>query len=346
MLGTELFERSTRHVSLTSAGEALVIDARVALDAVSAAGRRAVRAGRAGSTLVVASKPDGDAGVLPELLGALQREAPGVEAELVFAATGDRAASMLRDGRADVALVPAPFDERGLDCDELLAEARVVALPATHPLAGHRTVALADALAEVAVSWPHADDALAAFYQGRDPDSLAPAAAPALPPGPRAADLAEALRLVELGRAVTFVPASVAARYPREGIAYRQAPGLSELRLRVAWAASSRSPLVAAFIRAAATVRSRVAADGAHRPGPAETGSAGSSKCGFSMTPMTLPDGSTTVATRMEPPTSRTGSRGAAPASMSHDHASSQSRTPQNVIGPRSSAPLGSRASS
>ena len=49
----------------------------------------------------------------------------------------------------------------------------------------------------------------------------------------------------------------------------------------------------------------------------------------FADLPMTLPEGSTTVATRIEPPTSRTPSRGAAPASISHDQASSQSPTPQ-----------------
>ncbi len=63
------------------------------------------------------------------------------------------------------------------------------------------------------MSWQQADDVLAAFYRGRDPDSLAQAAPlpdPA-PRGPPAEDLAQALRLVELGQAVTFLPASIAA---------------------------------------------------------------------------------------------------------------------------------------
>src|SRR6185312_12194252 len=45
-LGVRLFERTTRQVSLTPAGEVLLRDARTALDAVSAAGRRAQQAGR------------------------------------------------------------------------------------------------------------------------------------------------------------------------------------------------------------------------------------------------------------------------------------------------------------
>ncbi|MFE4583501.1 LysR family transcriptional regulator, partial [Streptomyces chartreusis] len=40
-LGVKLLKRTTRHVSLTPAGQVLLGDARIALDAVSAAGRRA-----------------------------------------------------------------------------------------------------------------------------------------------------------------------------------------------------------------------------------------------------------------------------------------------------------------
>src|SRR3954467_6846865 len=45
-LGVDLFVRTTRQVALTPTGETLLIDARVALDAVAAAAQRARRAGR------------------------------------------------------------------------------------------------------------------------------------------------------------------------------------------------------------------------------------------------------------------------------------------------------------
>ncbi|HVQ91323.1 MAG TPA: LysR substrate-binding domain-containing protein [Mycobacteriales bacterium] len=272
IVGARLFERSTRQVSLTAAGEALLVDARLALDAVQAAGHRAARTGRGRPTLAVAAKPDGDAGLLAPVLAAVQREIPDLDIGLVFASTGGEAAAMLRDGRADVALVPAPFDDRGLDCQDVHSEPRVAALPAAHPLAAGETVELADALAQPVVSWPGVDADLAAFYQGHDcypgpdcyqgddryqgDDPAAPRRASRgarAPAGPPAADLAQALRLVELGRAITFLPVSVAARYRRPAIAYRPVPGLSHWRLRVAWAATSRSRLVAAFVHAATT---------------------------------------------------------------------------------------------
>ena len=52
-------------------------------------------------------------------------------------------------------------------------------------------------------------------------------------------------------------------------------------------------------------------------------------KCGFSMMPSTLPNGSFTVATRMPPPTSRTGLSGAAPCSINRAQARSAFSTPQ-----------------
>ena len=43
---------------------------------------------------------------------------------------------MLRDGRADVALMQRPFDAlAGFDTEDLLTEGQVAILPAGHPLA-------------------------------------------------------------------------------------------------------------------------------------------------------------------------------------------------------------------
>ncbi|EOD68920.1 LysR family transcriptional regulator [Amycolatopsis vancoresmycina] len=241
-LGVPLFDRTTRRVALTPEGEAMLPDARTAVEATRAARRRARRAG----SLVVVSKPDGDGGLLPGILATLAEPA-----ELLFATTGDEAACMLRDGRGDVALVAAPFDRTGLDVEQVRAEPRVAAQPR-----GREAMTLAAALARPAVTWPGVDERLDAYYRARDPGTLARLAEP--PPvahGPAAKDLAEALRLVELGQAVTFLPESAARRYPRDGVAYRELDGLSEARLQVAWPSTSRSPRVAAFVRAATRTR-------------------------------------------------------------------------------------------
>lgn len=52
---------------------------------------------------------------------------------------------LLRDGRADVALLHRPFDTTaGLDVEELYTEGQVVVLPAGHPLTGRDHVTTAE----------------------------------------------------------------------------------------------------------------------------------------------------------------------------------------------------------
>src|SRR5690348_3100206 len=63
-LGVTLFERTSRAVALTESGRVLTAEARIALDAVSAAATRAQRAGTHEPRLVLAMKPGGDAGLL------------------------------------------------------------------------------------------------------------------------------------------------------------------------------------------------------------------------------------------------------------------------------------------
>jgi DNA-binding transcriptional LysR family regulator len=123
-LGAGLLDRSTRHVALTPAGEVLLGHARVALDALAAAERLTVRAARRPSELVVAVKPDGDGALLGPLVAVYEAEpgAPPARSLLVRLA---ELTACVRDGRADVALVPRPFDARGLRWEEVLREPRV-----------------------------------------------------------------------------------------------------------------------------------------------------------------------------------------------------------------------------
>jgi hypothetical protein len=51
-----------------------------------------------------------------------------------------------------------------------------------------------------------------------------------------------------------MLPASVAIRFLRDSIRYRQVPELAPARIFVAWLSESRSPEVARFVRAAKTV--------------------------------------------------------------------------------------------
>jgi hypothetical protein len=66
--------------------------------------------------------------------------------------------------------------------------------------------------------------------------------------------MTQIFNLIEIGRMVFFVPESVARRYTRPDIVYREVTDLPLAGLVVAWPQDCRSPAVAAFVRAALSV--------------------------------------------------------------------------------------------
>jgi len=230
-LGVQLLIRTTRQVTLTPAGETLLLDARVALDAIAAAQRRARRTGQSVPTLRLALKADYDAGLMPKILDAYDV----LPVELLLGGR-DEQVPALHDGRADVALVPTPFDGHGLDSEPLLTGPRLVALAANDPLAARTTLSLSD------LAGRRLPDGTAAEKGGLEPP----------PPGFRSPfDFSQIFNLVEVGSVVWFLPEWVARRFPRPGTAYRPVEGLEPVTLVVVWPAESRSPAVAAFVRVA-----------------------------------------------------------------------------------------------
>jgi DNA-binding transcriptional LysR family regulator len=108
-LGVRLLERSTRKVALTDAGSVLLDQAQIALDALEAAAHRAQRAGEPRHRLVLALKADLDGGLLEQTIEAYDREQPGVPIEVMLCGWGEQP-QLLREGRADVALVYQPMN--------------------------------------------------------------------------------------------------------------------------------------------------------------------------------------------------------------------------------------------
>ncbi|MFC1421122.1 LysR family transcriptional regulator [Streptacidiphilus cavernicola] len=246
-LGVALFERTTRQVALTPAGKALLSDARTVLDSISAAGRRAQHAGEPEPRLRLALKADIDGGLLPQILDAYAQDEAALPVELVLGPFGDQARA-LYDGRADAALLLDPVDRHGLDYEPLLTEPFLIALSATDPLAARISLCLADLTGRSLPDGSRAEQGPA----HRANPSQGPA--PTTVTVQDASDLPQILRLVELSRVICFLPASVTRRYARPEIAYLPVDDLAPATLAVAWPQTSRSPAVAALVRAAATV--------------------------------------------------------------------------------------------
>jgi len=262
-LGLRLLERTTRLVTLTAAGAALLEEAPRVLAAAETAVARAKRAAHDRPRLVVALKPGGDGGLLRDILTAYQSpDLPPAEATIV---SWGGPSALVRTGAADVALLRSPFDADGLEIEELLTEPRVAVLPAGHRLASRSRLRRADLAGEPFPRWSDADAAVTAYWSGRDPQSLAAAWPDSTPPppdaaGPLVSDLHQLLETIALNQAVAFLPASTAARYPRADLVHRPVIGLSPSIVAIAWQQQSRSPAIAAFVRAAVEVAERNAA--------------------------------------------------------------------------------------
>ncbi|MFC6342512.1 LysR substrate-binding domain-containing protein, partial [Nocardioides hankookensis] len=158
------------------------------------------------------------------------------DVEVVLSPPGHQAA-MLRDGRADVAILHRPFDDTsGFDVDPLLVEDQVLILPAGHPSSTRTsmTVAEATSLPDLPVPrWPNLD--------GSYPDG----------PGPELRDLTQILQLVRLGRTAIVLPESVRATL-RDGLAVVPLSDAPQVTTVIAWPPHSTSTGVAGLVRTAA----------------------------------------------------------------------------------------------
>ncbi|AMW11832.1 LysR family transcriptional regulator [Streptomyces qaidamensis] len=238
-----LLERSSRAVTLTEAGAVLLREARAALEAVEAAERRTRRAAHAPSGqagVVLVTKAGASSELLAKLLDAHAAEPDAAGVELLLCGMGEQG-PMLRDGRADVALLHLPFDTTsGLDTEELCREGQVAILPAGHPLAGRPHLRTADVTGLPDLPMPR--------WPG--PDGTYPAG-----PGPRARDHAQLLQLIALGRACWIAPESCRTQL-RDGLAAVPVPDAPTVTTVIAWPPHSRSRAVADLVRTAIRVSS------------------------------------------------------------------------------------------
>jgi DNA-binding transcriptional LysR family regulator len=175
-------------------------------------------------------------------------------AEVIVGGIGQPIA-MLRDGRADVALLRSPFDDQGLDSQTLVVEPRLAVLPAGHRLAGRRRLRLTDLKGEPIPRWRGAAPSTTAYYTGCDGvetgDGYAGSAVVDAPEGPVVATVEQLLEVVALRQAVAFLSRSTTERHQRPDIVYRPVTDLSPSTVMVVWPESSRSAAVAAFVQAA-----------------------------------------------------------------------------------------------
>lgn len=142
-LGVRLFDRSTRHVRLTGAGERLLVEARAAVAAVARVGGVAadIAAGVEGVLRLGTVHGPGDR--IYRALDELAAIAPRVQVRPRRLPPVERLAAV-RSGELDAALIRAVDEAPGLEMLPVWTDPLYVALPADHPLADRATLRLAE----------------------------------------------------------------------------------------------------------------------------------------------------------------------------------------------------------
>lgn len=139
--GVALFERSTRHVTLTPEGEVFAEEvARIQQDLQHAVSHLSELATRRIGRVAIAALPSVSAVWMPQVIARYRAANPNIRIELFDALAGGGLA-LLREGRVDLAIT-AGGDLREFDATELKNERFHLVCPASHRLAGKRGVTL------------------------------------------------------------------------------------------------------------------------------------------------------------------------------------------------------------
>nr|WP_305123367.1 LysR family transcriptional regulator [Roseomonas sp. GC11] len=238
-LGARLLLRTTRHVALTPAGQALLEEARIVLAAAQAAAAR-VRALGGGAALRLGAIDSAASTLVPPLLSAFRQRHPAVDIRLTEEKSS-RLLPQLEAGRLDLVFIRTPPAGSGLAFRALGQEKLVAALPEGHPLALRKSLAVRDLVGERLIlpprhARPHSHALVRHLFESAD--------LPPPRPAQEAAEKQTIIALVAAGMGVALVPEWV-ARLQAEGLAYRplEAPpqAAPEAILGAAWMPSHAS---------------------------------------------------------------------------------------------------------
>lgn len=243
-LGARLFVRTTRSVSLTDDGVALLTDARDLLKAADETETRfRERARLNATTLRLGAVDTAAAGLVPMLLHDFRARRPDIVVELVE----DKTIGLLPrlfSGRLDLALIRPPMQlTRQIDIRHLLRESVVVAVQSDHELAARASVTVRELADEPLIVpsrrlRPHSHDLTIKLFAQ---EGLKPIIAQV------AGEKQTIVGLVAAGLGVALVPRWT-SRMSVAGVAYvpldfSGSEELNVLPLAAAWMGGSRDPI-------------------------------------------------------------------------------------------------------
>lgn len=147
-LDLQLFQRTSRSVKLTPAGQAFLADARRILALAESAASAAHRISKGEAGLVkLGFTAASSYSFLPKLLAYVKSELKDIQVELSEMVTLQQLEA-LRESRLDLGLVRPPLDKPGMATAPVASEPLLLAVPRFHPLASGPLCSLKDLAGE------------------------------------------------------------------------------------------------------------------------------------------------------------------------------------------------------
>ncbi|GAB2756007.1 LysR substrate-binding domain-containing protein [Sinomonas soli] len=247
-LGTQLFERTTRKVELTAAGQLLLDRGRRILQDLEELESDVAEVG-AGAAGVLRIGLSGSATyrLLPALVAKARTHLPRLKLTVRGEMLTPQMALDLEEGRLDVAVLRPPVSSPELDLAPLEQDRLVAALPAGSPLAQRPELDLAELAEEAFVGYPSDSVVTRTFRQACRDEGFTPRVMQ------EAAETSTLLSLVAAGMGMALVPMESPA-FAFAGIVFRPVRNAPSIDLAVAWRAGEQSPLVHRFLELFDTV--------------------------------------------------------------------------------------------
>jgi DNA-binding transcriptional LysR family regulator len=254
-LGVDLLLRTKRDVSLTPAGQALLVEARRLLRQADEAARAAREAqdGISGR-LRIGHLADSLPTLVPRTILRFATLYPEVRVSLETL-PARTAVDDLRSGRLDVAVVGLPAQTTGLQVTPIDAEETVAALAERHLLSGRTTLTLQSLADATVLLLPR--DANPAFYDGVSGACRDAGIAPALLET-HESRVEHVLLSVASSAAVALLPSSIADRYVTPGVRFLPLADPSPVtEIGLVTRADASEVSVAEFLRLAQSAETR-----------------------------------------------------------------------------------------
>ncbi|MER7705090.1 LysR family transcriptional regulator [Kitasatospora sp. NPDC097605] len=247
-LGTELFHRGRRGVTLAAAGRALLPHARQVLAAweLGAAAVEAAKAEQRSTLVVGMSTSPARGGLLPAIRSRFAAAHPEATTRLRQVSWEDPTAG-LADGGVDIAFVWLPLpDQERYRWTVVAEEPRLVALPTTHPLAARAEFDFADLLDEPFLALPASAGPLRDHWLALDARAGRP---PRI--GAEIAGVEETYEALIAGLGICLVAAGNSPLVTLDGVTTRPVRDIGASSYALAWRREDEHrPLVRAYAEA------------------------------------------------------------------------------------------------